>query len=250
MNEEEIVRRAQTAIKRFDSLRIVGVGWSGNSRQGFQFNPESGLAGAAPNGGGTTPTTSGACCPVEGDCFIATQSICEAGGGTYQGDDTTCDPDPCACNICPSDSDTITVEISGLSSCGCEGVGLGAGAIDTPGAGGTFILSNTASGVWSYSDSSAWSHIAWYIDNTCSGVPFHEEDSSGLSITLQCIFDGVTASFSLGVHYTNFGANFIAFVGGGDNLCNGATVSNEAVCGSAPGIFYEIEDGGIATISW
>lgn len=96
MNEEEIVRRAQTAINRFDSLQIVGAGWTGNSRQGFQFNPESGRAGFAGGGATPTPTTSGACCPTEGDCFVATQSICEAGGGTYQGDDTTCDPDPCA----------------------------------------------------------------------------------------------------------------------------------------------------------
>ena len=53
MIEDDIIRRAKTAISRFDSLRIVGAGWSGNSRQGFQFNPESGLAGAAK---GTTPT--------------------------------------------------------------------------------------------------------------------------------------------------------------------------------------------------
>ncbi len=93
MTEEEIVRRAGEAIKRFDSLRIVGVGWSGNSRLGFAFNPESGLAGAA---GGTPPPTpvTGACC-LDGDCSITTQSICEAEGGDYQGDDTTCDPNPC-----------------------------------------------------------------------------------------------------------------------------------------------------------
>ena len=52
MTEQEIIQKTQTLIKRLDSLRISGPGWSGNSREGFQFNPASGIAGAA---GGTPP---------------------------------------------------------------------------------------------------------------------------------------------------------------------------------------------------
>jgi hypothetical protein len=40
--------------------------------------------------GGVTPT--GACCGTDGTCSITTQADCR---GTYQGDGTDCDPDPC-----------------------------------------------------------------------------------------------------------------------------------------------------------
>lgn len=91
MTEEELIERTRTIIQKWDNIRIVGQGWAGDTRRGFQFNPIRTSTGT-----GITPVTpSGACCPEEGDCFITTQSICEAGGGTYQGDDTTCDPDPC-----------------------------------------------------------------------------------------------------------------------------------------------------------
>ncbi len=91
MTEEEIATWATKLIQRFDNTKIVGAGgeWSGNARQGFMFNPRP----RSPSE--TTVITSGACCPEEGDCFISTQVVCEGGGGTYQGDDTTCDPDPC-----------------------------------------------------------------------------------------------------------------------------------------------------------
>lgn len=96
MNEEELIRETRKLIGRWDNVRIVGLGWSGGTREGFQFNPTDVRTG----GGGLfppppPPTNTGACCPEEGDCFISTQSVCEAGGGDYQGDGTTCDPDPC-----------------------------------------------------------------------------------------------------------------------------------------------------------
>lgn len=38
----------------------------------------------------------GACCSnTTGQCVITTQEICEAGGRDYQGDGTTCEPNPC-----------------------------------------------------------------------------------------------------------------------------------------------------------
>jgi len=39
------------------------------------------------------PPPTGACC--NGVCTEVTQADCEAAGGVYQGDGTTCDPDPC-----------------------------------------------------------------------------------------------------------------------------------------------------------
>ncbi len=37
----------------------------------------------------------GACCLADGSCIIDLEIVCTTTGGTYQGDNTTCDPDPC-----------------------------------------------------------------------------------------------------------------------------------------------------------
>ena len=37
----------------------------------------------------------GACCAADGSCSITTESQCEEEEGTYQGDGTVCDPNPC-----------------------------------------------------------------------------------------------------------------------------------------------------------
>lgn len=100
MTEEELIQRTRTLIRKWDNVRIVGQGWAGDTRRGFQFNPIPTSTGA---GGSGPPTITGACCPVDGPCFISTQVVCEAGGGTYQGDNTDCDPDPCAPFDCGSE---------------------------------------------------------------------------------------------------------------------------------------------------
>lgn len=42
------------------------------------------------------PTLQGACCQVDGTCSVSTESDCEGLlGGTYEGDNTVCDPNPC-----------------------------------------------------------------------------------------------------------------------------------------------------------
>lgn len=47
-------------------------------------------AGCAP------PPTTGACCLANyGGCVVTTRAECDAAGGTYQGDDVPCDPNPC-----------------------------------------------------------------------------------------------------------------------------------------------------------
>jgi len=45
----------------------------------------------------TIPT--GACC-VDGDCFVYTAAECAAASGSYGGDGTTCDPNPCGTGAC------------------------------------------------------------------------------------------------------------------------------------------------------
>jgi len=38
----------------------------------------------------------GACCLFDGSCVLVTEAQCKAEGGTYQGDDVTCDDAVCA----------------------------------------------------------------------------------------------------------------------------------------------------------
>jgi len=53
-------------------------------------NPTPGYA----NAGACAPIT-GACCFVDGSCQVLTQANCTALTGVYQGDGTTCNPNPC-----------------------------------------------------------------------------------------------------------------------------------------------------------
>jgi len=38
----------------------------------------------------------GACCLPDGSCILLTEQECKDAGGTYQGDETACEPDPCS----------------------------------------------------------------------------------------------------------------------------------------------------------
>jgi beta-lactamase superfamily II metal-dependent hydrolase len=62
-----------TANQKIDGLR-VGTTW------------EDVVCAAAPTG---------ACCAADGSCSVLTQEACLAAGRTYQGDDTSCSPNPC-----------------------------------------------------------------------------------------------------------------------------------------------------------
>jgi hypothetical protein len=52
-----------------------------------------GLIGARGQGCGMAPT--GACCFVDGSCLVLGRQACGDGHGTYQGDGTNCNPNPC-----------------------------------------------------------------------------------------------------------------------------------------------------------
>ncbi len=55
---------------------------------------DCGLIGALGLGCGAPPPT-GACCFADGSCVVLEQQQCEEQGGSYQGDGSTCEPDPC-----------------------------------------------------------------------------------------------------------------------------------------------------------
>jgi hypothetical protein len=54
---------------------------------------DCGLIGARGQGCGTAPT--GACCFSNGSCSVEELQQCGNHGGNYQGNGTTCDPNPC-----------------------------------------------------------------------------------------------------------------------------------------------------------
>lgn len=57
----------------------------------------------------TTAAPTGACC-ISGVCSITTGADCVSNAGTYQGNDTTCSPDPCAGSSTTTSSSTTTTE--------------------------------------------------------------------------------------------------------------------------------------------
>ena len=50
---------------------------------------------------GELPPT-GACCLPNAECAVLTSTGCDAAGGSYRGDGTSCEPNPC---VCPGDMD-------------------------------------------------------------------------------------------------------------------------------------------------
>lgn len=64
-----------------------------------------------------TPT--GACC-VDGVCSIQTETDCTGLGGTYQGDGTDCDPNPCPSGPCS----TVSVTLAASATIFCPAFSL------------------------------------------------------------------------------------------------------------------------------
>lgn len=59
-----------------------------------------------------TPPGSGACCFIDGHCVVDTQQNCGNAGGTYQGDNTVCDPNPCPQPPPPPENDLCSGAIA------------------------------------------------------------------------------------------------------------------------------------------
>jgi hypothetical protein len=81
----------ETLEKAFERFRMVsgqGVDVAGNLSQGFSINP------IPDEEGGAVGVGRGACCVGE-VCSILTAAECDAAGGTYQGNGTSCVPNPC-----------------------------------------------------------------------------------------------------------------------------------------------------------
>jgi hypothetical protein len=114
---------ADVPIVRVRSTQNVQSGWE------FIDNAEFGVCSQVPKG---------ACCFPDGACVEESEEDCGNDGGLYEGDDTTCDPNPCPqppegrCCL-PDDScipDVIEVECDDMGGefeegepCRCRGAG-------------------------------------------------------------------------------------------------------------------------------
>src|SRR5213075_2316642 len=90
---EELLQRAQRVHQRLHAMQITGLGWSGDARKGFIFNPID-TGGACFGSEGPPTEFTGACCIGE-SCSILSAADCADAGGEYQGDFTVCFPNPC-----------------------------------------------------------------------------------------------------------------------------------------------------------
>lgn len=186
MTDQELKEEAQKLIRRFDNMRIVGSRgeWSGNARQGFMFNPQQG--GGSAGGGGVTPAT-GACCFPDGTCSVETLGQCLLDGGIYQGDGTTCTPNPCSsCCACPVTFEVDTIEFGSYGlDCGFPG------CINTPD--GTLSCSPSGCSVSGCSNTFDINLCCGGISGTVGSVTF-EFSLSCVGTTWDLV---MTTSFSL-----------------------------------------------------
>ena len=97
------IAQIQMAHEKF---AIVGDGTNatcaGNLKTGCAINFKCPQQAAAETGGiiNTPPPATGACCFSDGSCEAESAGDCASDGGSYQGDGTSCDPNPC--DLCSS----------------------------------------------------------------------------------------------------------------------------------------------------
>lgn len=69
---------------------------------------------------GSVPTT-GACCLPSGQCVTLTSSDCAANGGAYQGDFSSCTPNPCGSKFGACCFPDLSCEVEDVDSCATNG---------------------------------------------------------------------------------------------------------------------------------
>lgn len=101
MTEEERVGELEHLLRNFRIMASDGITAEGDLIKGYAIDTSL-LGGGV---GGIIGVT-GACCFPDGSCTPSTETACEGAGGVYQGDGTTCSPNPCPggelppCNGC------------------------------------------------------------------------------------------------------------------------------------------------------
>lgn len=145
-------------------------------------------------------TCVGACCSPY--CSVMTEAECDAAGGTYQGDGTTCgDIDPCT--ECIQD-DTLCVTFSGIETCHCyfKG-GSDYFEISDVSMNGAFELTKTSggAGIVQWEGAGGTVHLKKWADGICASEPDSECDCAITYIILQCVGPPYTEDIS---HYLGY----------------------------------------------
>lgn len=96
----DLDQRLAKLQKQFHGLKIMGgegVIVHGSPIRGYVVEIKAGPADSSGGGGGggPGPTPTGACC-IGASCSVLTADDCATLGGTYQGDNAVCAPNPCA----------------------------------------------------------------------------------------------------------------------------------------------------------
>src|ERR1044071_8536522 len=103
MSLEDRISYLENIHRNFQIVGGSNVTVEGSLRQGYAIcstcpqQEEPAVPQPAPPS--PPPPATGACC-IGTDCSITTEADCIASGGTYQGDNTTCVPNPCG-ECCP-----------------------------------------------------------------------------------------------------------------------------------------------------
>lgn len=123
MTEEEIrIEQLEKRFERFSILAGPEIDVSGSIGQGFAVNLRRG------GGGGASSEPTGACCVGEG-CSILSAADCAAAGGVYQGNGSSCAPNPC---VTPTGACCIDGVCSILTEGDCNSAGGSYQGDDTP----------------------------------------------------------------------------------------------------------------------
>lgn len=177
----------------------------------------------------------GACC-VGSDCSIQTADDCAAMGGTYQGDDTTCESNPC----CPTTDVTITCSFSGVNPCCRFTVVEGWLQYDLSSFGSFSLPFDEDSGCWNLIIPGGL--VAMHYPNWAACETPDDYYSDDLTVQV-CCFIGDPANFSVAA-YTPRG---YVFSGSTSGRSNPTSASNDISCDSYPAHRGEL---GTATLSW
>lgn len=136
------------------------VGFDGGSKPAIALALPSRrvtLQGEATSGGGGPFPVIGACCYDDGSCIDLSEFVCASSGGTYQGDNTDCDPNPC-----PQPTDTGACCIDGVCSILSES--------DCTDGGGNYLGDDTTC-----VDVDCTNGVCCYCDGSCSDPPQTQE---------------------------------------------------------------------------
>lgn len=143
------------------------------------------------------PPPTGACC-VGTDCTIETEDDCTDMDGTYQGDDTTCDPNPCTLPNCPCTTsqilpfyDTITdAYYSSVTSDCCAETTTYSGAVSKYIRFSGLVSSNSVCDDFGFSGTNdctyALDETCTVVQTSCSGTITDEHDNCVEDCTGEC----------------------------------------------------------------